>query len=160
MNINAPDFTKLNWQFNVALIGATFCVFSLIYNDQYIYLGFLTFLYGIISQAIMPSIEMYFPEKDKWRNFLIGQGFLTMLWIYFSLQSYIEVSFDSKIISTGILFSGLSAISAFAAAIAAISSYKLTKDSRSSEVHKMFLDLMLKYDFTSRNDQDYLKWLL
>lgn len=80
MDINVPDITKLHWQLNVAFIGAIFSVFSLIYNDYYIYFGFLTFLYGIAGLTLLPSIEQLFP-RHKWRNFIIVQSILTILWV-------------------------------------------------------------------------------
>jgi hypothetical protein len=80
MDIKVPDFTKLYWQLNVALVGAVFSVFSLIYNDKYIYYGFLTFLYGIVGVVLLPSIEQLWP-KHEWRNFIIVQSLLTTCWI-------------------------------------------------------------------------------
>lgn len=77
MDIKVPDFTKLTWQLNVALVGAVFSVVSLIYNDYYIYYGFLTFLYGIAGVNLLPSIEKLFPNHI-WRNFIIVQSLLTI----------------------------------------------------------------------------------
>jgi hypothetical protein len=87
MDIKIPDLTKLTWQLNVALIGATFSIFSLIFNKYYIYYGFLTFLYGIVGVVLLPSIEELFP-KHKWRNFIIIQGFLTIMWVGACLLVY------------------------------------------------------------------------
>lgn len=87
MDIKVPDFTKLTWQLNIALVGAVFSVFSLIYNDKYIYYGFLTFLYGIIGVVLLPSIEQLWP-KYKWRNFIIVQSLLTVCWIVACILIY------------------------------------------------------------------------
>lgn len=47
--MQSPDITKLPITITIAIIGATFSVFSLIYNEDYILFGFITFLYGIVS---------------------------------------------------------------------------------------------------------------
>lgn len=80
MNIKIPDFTKLHWQLNIALLGAVFSVFSLIHNDAYIYYGFLTFAYGTIGASLLPALEKLYPESNK-RNYLVIQSLLTMTWI-------------------------------------------------------------------------------
>jgi len=47
-----PDITKLTWPLNVALAATVFSVFALIYNVNFIYYGFLTFLYGVLCHLI------------------------------------------------------------------------------------------------------------
>lgn len=80
MNFDLPDFTKLHWQLNVALIGGIFSVFCLIFNDYYIYYGLLTVAYGVVSTSILPALEQLFP-KNKFRNYLIVQSVLTLIWL-------------------------------------------------------------------------------
>lgn len=80
MDIKIPDFTKLHWQLNVALLATVFIVFSLVYNDKYIYYGFLTFLYGVIGASVLPAVEKAFPSHI-WRNYLVIQSAITVLWI-------------------------------------------------------------------------------
>ena len=80
MDIKMPDFTKLHWQLNVALIAAVFSIFSLIYNENYIFYGFLTFAYGITGPSILPALEHLNPE-NKFRNYLVVQSLLTIFWI-------------------------------------------------------------------------------
>ena len=80
MEIKIPDLTKVHWQLNIALIGAIFSIFSLIYNDNYIYYGLFTFAYGVLSVSLLPAIEGLYPN-NKWRNYLVIQSILTTLWI-------------------------------------------------------------------------------
>jgi hypothetical protein len=80
MDIKVPDFTKLTWQLNVAIIGAIFSVFCLIYNDKYIFYGFFTFVYGVVGSSLLPAIEHAFPKR-VWRNYLVVQSTLTVIWI-------------------------------------------------------------------------------
>lgn len=80
MDIKLPDFTKVHWQLNIALVGAVFSIFALIYNDKYIYYGLFTFVYGVIGVSILPAVEGLFPN-NKWRNYLVIQTVLTLLWI-------------------------------------------------------------------------------
>ena len=80
MEIKIPDFTKLTWQLNVAIIAAVFTVFSLIYNEKYIYYGLFTFAYGVIGASILPALENLLPG-NKWRNYLVVQSILPVLWI-------------------------------------------------------------------------------
>lgn len=76
-----PDFTKVHWQLNVAFIGAIFSIFAaLIYNDKYIYYGLLTVAYGVIGVSLLPAVEGLFPNNE-WRNYLIVQSVLTLIWI-------------------------------------------------------------------------------
>ncbi len=87
MDIKIPDFTKLHWQLNVAVLGAIFSIFSLIYNVNYIYYGFLTFAYGVIGASLLPALEKLYPEDNK-RNYLVIQTLLTVCWIVASLAVF------------------------------------------------------------------------
>lgn len=87
MDVKIPDFTKLHWQLNVALLGAIFSIFSLIYNENYIYYGFLTFVYGVIGASLLPALEKFYPEDNK-RNYLVIQSLLTVSWIVASLAVF------------------------------------------------------------------------
>lgn len=89
MDIKIPDFTKLHWQLNIALLGAVFSIFSLIYNVHYIYYGFLTFAYGVIGTSVLPAIEKLYP-KNVLKNYLIIQSLLTVFWIAVCLIVYIR----------------------------------------------------------------------
>ena len=76
-----PDITKLKWQLNISILGAIFSIFALIYNTQFIYYGFLTFAYGVISLTLISPIEELSSDKWKYWNFLIVQLLLTLLWL-------------------------------------------------------------------------------
>jgi len=60
--INLNNFT---WQLNIAIMGGAFSVFSLIYNDYYIYYGLVTFAFGVTMNIIHKFFEWYFREKGK-----------------------------------------------------------------------------------------------
>lgn len=84
-----PDITKLTWPLNVALIGAVFSVFALIYNIHYIYYGFITFVYGIICHLIDAIGSFWLESSSQKYNFVfISQISLTVFWIVFLLIIY------------------------------------------------------------------------
>lgn len=79
-----PDITKLTWQLNVALISAAFSAISLIYNEKYIYYGFVTFLFGVISHFFSTWFDFVYEDKEqrtKRAKFYIVQSFLVFVWI-------------------------------------------------------------------------------
>jgi len=78
------DISKLAWQLNVALIAATFSAVSLIYNDNYIIYGFVTFIFAIVSHFISTLFEFVYSgeeERKKRGKFFIYQGILILIWI-------------------------------------------------------------------------------
>lgn len=87
MDIKLPDLTKLHWQLNVAIVAAIFSIFSLVYNDKFIYFGFATFVYGVLGTSILPALEHYHPES-KYRNYFIVQSILSISWIIICLCIY------------------------------------------------------------------------
>lgn len=84
-----PDITKLSWPLNVALIGAVFSVFALIYNIHYIYYGFMTFILGILCHLIDTAYNFWLKEEG-WRSrfVFIFQFLLIVLWIMVLLRIY------------------------------------------------------------------------
>ena len=82
MEIKIPDLTKLTWPFNIALVGAVFSIFALIYNPVFIYYGFLTFLYGILGH-LADMIGCFWLKDSTWstRFVFTSQIILTELWI-------------------------------------------------------------------------------
>lgn len=91
--MQVPDVTKFTWQLNVALLGAIFSSIALIYNDSYIYYGFVTFLFGVISHFIASWLDFYFSDSNNKSKraflFLCFQIPLIVLWLYglFQLNS-------------------------------------------------------------------------
>lgn len=87
--MNIPDITKLTWPLNIALIGATFSVFALIYNPHYIYFGFITFVFGVIGHLIDNMYSFWLKEEGWKPKFVfISQIILTGLWILTLLIIY------------------------------------------------------------------------
>jgi len=82
------DFSKIYWQLLVALSGGIFSIFSLIYNDKYIYYGFITFAFGVIALIFFLFFDWLGIVKDKQREDNIyfrlehwSNIFLFILWI-------------------------------------------------------------------------------
>ncbi len=66
ININFNDFT---WQLIIATLGGAFAVFSLIYNDYYIYYGLTTFAFGVSAHIMYLFFSWVFNKKgteSKW----------------------------------------------------------------------------------------------
>lgn len=82
MFMQIPDLTKLSWPLNVALVGAVFSVFALIYDVHYIYYGFMTFIYGVICHLLDVTYNFWLKEKDWKPGFIfISQIVSTGIWI-------------------------------------------------------------------------------
>lgn len=78
------DLTKLTWQLNIALIGAIFSAISLIYNEKYIYYGFVTFLFGVVSHFFGTWFDFAYngdEQKKKRARFYYVQTLLFVIWI-------------------------------------------------------------------------------
>lgn len=79
-----PDISKLAWQLNVALMGVAFSAISLIYNEKYIYYGFITFFFGVISHFFSTWFEFVYSgdeQKPKRARFYYVQIVLILAWI-------------------------------------------------------------------------------
>jgi hypothetical protein len=81
-----PDITKMTWQLNVALIGAIFSVFSLIYNPHFIYYGFYTFLFGVISHIFNMFYDIVKKMKIEW--WLAIQTIFIVFWVVAIVLKY------------------------------------------------------------------------
>ena len=62
LGINLNNFS---WQFNIALMGAVFSVFSLIYNEYYIYYGLITFAFGVFGHIFLLFSNYMFMKDGK-----------------------------------------------------------------------------------------------
>ncbi len=62
-NLNIVNLNNFTWQLNIAIIGGVFAVFSLIYNEKYIYYGLITFAFGVLSHVIYKFFEWLFREE-------------------------------------------------------------------------------------------------
>src|SRR5436190_255053 len=89
MNERLADFiARLTWPLLVAIGGGVFAVFSLIYNDYYIYYGLFTVAFGIATHALVMFFDWYFhiDENHKYvdqRNYWIAHvcyGFFLVYW--------------------------------------------------------------------------------
>lgn len=58
--VNLNEFT---WHLNVALMGGVFAVFSLIYKDQYIYYGLITFAFGVSGHIFCKIFDMSYIDS-------------------------------------------------------------------------------------------------
>lgn len=84
MDIKVPDISKLAWQLNVALIAAAFSIVSLIYNEKYIYYGFITFLFGVVSHFVGTWFDFVYTgdnQRNKRQRFYIVQSILIVAWM-------------------------------------------------------------------------------
>jgi len=78
--------SKLTWQFNIAIIGAVFAVFSIIYEPQFIYYGFITFLYGVIAHVLdLAFHHLWIKDKKPYWLLFTFQFVLIGGWIYLIL---------------------------------------------------------------------------
>jgi len=59
-DFNIINLNQLTWPLNAAIGGAVFAVFSLIYNEYYIYYGLFTVVFGIVGHISVLFFEWYF----------------------------------------------------------------------------------------------------
>ncbi|MEK7227966.1 MAG: hypothetical protein AAB681_01255 [Patescibacteria group bacterium] len=64
--VNLNNFT---WYLNVALIGVVFSVFSLIYNEYYIYYGLITFGFGVLGHIVYKFFSWLLREGMENENY-------------------------------------------------------------------------------------------
>ncbi len=81
------NLNKLTWMLNVALTGAVFSIFSLIYNDYFIYYGFITFVYGIVAHLLGNTFDYFIKGKIKYIN-IVFQCILIFIWVYVLIKIY------------------------------------------------------------------------
>lgn len=91
------NINKLSFYSRTAIIGAAFSVFCLIYNINFIYYGFITFVYGVISHLTKLAFYGEFKKDDvpKENNikkysfhFYIIQFILVTLWLLVAFSIY------------------------------------------------------------------------
>ncbi|PIR76594.1 MAG: hypothetical protein COU32_01310 [Candidatus Magasanikbacteria bacterium CG10_big_fil_rev_8_21_14_0_10_42_10] len=89
---NIINLNQFSWPLNVAIMGAAFSVFSLIYNDEYIYYGLITVAFGVTTHVIYKFFDWFFKSdetnKKYWvvhlAHFLMVVAWLTVLYcIYY-----------------------------------------------------------------------------
>ena len=89
-----PDISKIAWQLNVAIMGAAFSAISLIYNEKYIYYGFATFLFAIVSHFASTWFEFIYnsdQQRNKTKNFYFVQSFLFIVWLGLLIIIYLKM---------------------------------------------------------------------
>lgn len=76
--LNIINLNEFTWQLNIALAGLVFSIFSLIYNDEYIYYGFFVFLFGLLGHIGYKFFVLLF-DGDK-------EGDRRWVWYYLYLS--------------------------------------------------------------------------
>jgi len=95
-DLNIINLNQLTWPLNIAIGGAVFSVFSLVYNDHYIYYGFATVVFGILGHMAVIFFDWCFhiDESHKYadqRLYWIAHVtniLLCVLWVLVLLQVY------------------------------------------------------------------------
>ncbi len=88
----AINLNNFSWQLNIALAGAVFAVFSLIYNEYYIYYGLVTFAFGVLGHIfLLFSNWMFMKDGKEGKYYWIAHLFnfiLLVPWISVILYFY------------------------------------------------------------------------
>lgn len=95
-DFNIVNLNQLTWQINLAIAGGVFAIFSLIYNEYYIYYGLLTFAFGILGHIGTIFFDWFFhiDENHKYvdqRYYWVAHAttlILFIFWILFLLNIY------------------------------------------------------------------------
>ncbi len=83
------NLNEFSWPLNVALLGSAFAVFSLIYNDYYIYYGLVTFAFGVLGHICLKFFDAVGSQNSKYQwlyhsvNVILAFAWIgTILFIY------------------------------------------------------------------------------
>ncbi len=87
--INLNEFT---WQLNIAIMGGTFAVFSLVFDEKYIYYGLVTFAFGVTTHVFYKFFEWIFRKDGTANNWYwithMANVFFVFAWIKVLLCVY------------------------------------------------------------------------
>ncbi|PIR94980.1 hypothetical protein COT95_01230 [Candidatus Falkowbacteria bacterium CG10_big_fil_rev_8_21_14_0_10_37_6] len=77
------DFKDLSWYVSISILAFIFSVFALIYKPEFIYYGFITFLYGVFAQIVDLAFHNIVKDKEDklWILFLL-ELILVVIWAY------------------------------------------------------------------------------
>ncbi|MBU4285192.1 hypothetical protein KKF60_01370 [Patescibacteria group bacterium] len=82
MEINLKDFGFYMW---IAVTGAVFSIFAIIYRPEYIIYGFITFVYGLLANMLIDVIDKVCVKVERDLKFYyklsVFQFFLMLVWI-------------------------------------------------------------------------------
>jgi hypothetical protein len=90
---NFINLNEFSWHLNIAFVGVAFAVFALIYDQYFIYYGFITFMFGVLAHIASKFIYWIFPEPEGVHNNFgwvahIVNVFLAVLWLITILFVY------------------------------------------------------------------------
>lgn len=84
-NFNVVNLNEFTWQLNVALAGGIFAVFSLIYNEYFIYYGLVTAVYGVVTHILHLFSGWFFNERGVDNKYYwaahVANLVPTLLWV-------------------------------------------------------------------------------
>ena len=89
--MNISDIVKLGWQLMIAGAGLIFAVFSLPYSKAYLFVGLLTFLYGVFAHLVDKIYWALCDEAGKDSKKMLGHILfihllIMMVWVYLVLR--------------------------------------------------------------------------
>lgn len=53
------DFNQISFYLWLAVMAAIFLMFSVRFNDAYVYYGFITFVYGIVGHVLSKTFDNF-----------------------------------------------------------------------------------------------------
>ena len=82
MEINLKDFGFYMW---IAVAGAVFSIFAVIYRPEYIIYGFITFIYGLFTNVLIDAIGKTYAKAERdpkfYRKVYVFQFILMLVWV-------------------------------------------------------------------------------
>ena len=64
-DFNIVNLNNFTWQLNIAIAGGAFAIFSMIYNEEYIYYGLVTFVFGVTAHVVYKFFEWIFRKEGS-----------------------------------------------------------------------------------------------
>lgn len=91
-DFNIVNLNNFTWQLNVALLGVAFAIFSLVYNEKYIYYGLVTAAFGISGHIVYLFFEWIFLKEGTKSKYYwlahLANATLLVAWIAILLLIY------------------------------------------------------------------------
>lgn len=81
-NIHA-NLNEVSWYLWIVVFATIFSMFSIKYNPDFIYYGFITFAYGVIGHIVFSTYDKIEAVKDKSWVKIILHVITLSAWLYF-----------------------------------------------------------------------------
>ena len=80
------NLNEVSWYLWIVVLATVFSIFSIIYNPDYIYFGFITFTYGVIGHITFSTYDKIQAVNKKVWVKIILHVITLIAWLYFAIK--------------------------------------------------------------------------